>query len=260
AHRHPFGNTNNQRYLGVRRFHNGIGGKRRWHIDHTGVGRRLGNGASDRIEDRNAFERGAAFTGRQPGDHLSPVLLAGLGMKLSGGSGDTLSQNSRILVDQNCHNLTREEGQVRRSPHVSRLTPHAPFTACTIFSAASAIVSAEMIGSSESARIFRPNSTFVPCMTTTNGTLMLSSRAASTTPCASTSQRIMPPKILIKTPRTRSSERMSLKAWPTLSLVAPPPTSRKLAGSPPQSLIISIVAMAKPAPFTMQSILPSREI
>ncbi len=89
---------------------------------------------------------------------------------------------------------------------------------------------------------------------------MLNSRAASTTPWASTSQRMMPPKILIKTPRTRTSDRMILKAWATLSLVAPPPTSRKLAGSPPQSLIISRVAIAKPAPLTMQPMLPSNEM
>ena len=37
-----------------------------------------------------------------------------------------------------------------------------------------------------------------------------------------------------------------------------PPTSRKFAGSPPASLITSdIVAMANPAPFTIQPMLPS---
>lgn len=32
--------------------------------------------------------------------------------------------------------------------------------------------------------------------------------------------------------------------------MAPPPTSRKLAGVPPCSLMMSMVAMARPAPFT----------
>lgn len=32
----------------------------------------------------------------------------------------------------------------------------------------------------------------------------------------------------------------------------PPPTSRKLAGSPPWSLMMSMVAMARPAPFTVR--------
>ena len=35
------------------------------------------------------------------------------------------------------------------------------------------------------------------------------------------------------------------------------PMSRKLAGSPPSNLIASIVAMARPAPLTMQPMSPS---
>lgn len=46
------------------------------------------------------------------------------------------------------------------------------------------------------------------------------------------------------------SEVMSLKASVTWWAVAPPPTSRKLAGVPPWSLMMSMVAMAKPAPLT----------
>ena len=37
-----------------------------------------------------------------------------------------------------------------------------------------------------------------------------------------------------------------------------PPTSRKLAGMPPWSLMMSMVAIAKPAPLTRQPMLPSR--
>ena len=44
----------------------------------------------------------------------------------------------------------------------------------------------------------------------------------------------------------------------TCSLSAPPPTSRKLAGSPPWYLIRSIVLMASPAPLTRQAMSPSR--
>ena len=39
--------------------------------------------------------------------------------------------------------------------------------------------------------------------------------------------------------------------------VRPPPTSRKFAGMPPAYLMMSMVAMASPAPFTMHAILPS---
>ena len=51
---------------------------------------------------------------------------------------------------------------------------------------------------------------------------------------------------------------ISLKAFTIFSGVAPPPTSRKLAGSPPASLIISIDAIAKPAPLIIFPIFPSK--
>ena len=44
----------------------------------------------------------------------------------------------------------------------------------------------------------------------------------------------------------------------TWSLSAPPPTSRKFAGSPPWYLIRSMVLMARPAPLTRQAMSPSR--
>ncbi len=56
---------------------------------------------------------------------------------------------------------------------------------------------------------------------------------------------------------TVGSRRINKKASLTFSLSAPPPASRKLAGLPPQDWIMSRVAMASPAPFTMQPMLPS---
>ena len=43
----------------------------------------------------------------------------------------------------------------------------------------------------------------------------------------------------------------------TCDSVALPPTSKKLAGEPPCNLMMSMVAIARPAPFTMQPMLPS---
>ena len=57
--------------------------------------------------------------------------------------------------------------------------------------------------------------------------------------------------LLYKTQLTLGSEVMSLKASVTCSAVAPPPTSRKLAGYPPCRRIMSIVDIANPAPFTV---------
>ena len=44
----------------------------------------------------------------------------------------------------------------------------------------------------------------------------------------------------------------------TSILFVPPPTSRKFAGSPPANLIISIDAIASPAPLIILPIFPSR--
>jgi hypothetical protein len=68
----------------------------------------------------------------------------------------------------------------------------------------------------------------------------------------------MPPKMLTRIAFTFSSRRMILKASLTFSLSAPPPpASRKFAGRPPQCAIMSSVAIASPAPFTMQPMSPS---
>ena len=64
--------------------------------------------------------------------------------------------------------------------------------------------------------------------------------------------------MLTRIARTFGSARISRIAAATLSARAPPPMSRKLAGSPPARLTRSIVVIARPAPLTMQPIEPSR--
>ena len=85
-----------------------------------------------------------------------------------------------------------------------------------------------------------------------SGTCRLTSRAAATTPSAIRSHRMIPPKMLTRMPCTLGSAVMILKAAVTFSAVAPPPTSRKFAGLPPKCWMMSIVAMARPAPFTAE--------
>ena len=95
-------------------------------------------------------------------------------------------------------------------------------------------------------------------MRTTSGTDRFTALQAVMTPSAMVSHFMMPPKMFTRMPFTLLFLSMILKASVTFSAVAPPPTSRKLAGSPPNSLMVSIVAMARPAPFTRQPMLPSR--
>ena len=63
-----------------------------------------------------------------------------------------------------------------------------------------------------------------------------------------------------KTAVTLGSLVINLKACSMALAVAPPPQSRKLAGSPPFSLMISMVAMARPAPLTRHPIDPYHQI
>ena len=114
-----------------------------------------------------------------------------------------------------------------------------------------------MIGRPESFSIFLPISSLVPFMRTTSGTLRSTARDATITPSAIVSHFMMPPKMLTRIAFSPGLRSISLNASVTFSAVAPPPTSRKLAGSPPKSLIVSIVAIARPAPLTRQPMLPS---
>lgn len=124
----------------------------------------------------------------------------------------------------------------------------------------------------------------VPCNRTTMGILRSRSLTAMMMPWAMTSHLMIPPKMLTRMAWTWRkntktclqicfihlwmcsnmsnvmkrnkwfltflSEVMSLKASVTWWAVAPPPTSKKFAGVPPCSLMMSMVAMASPAPFT----------
>ncbi len=108
-----------------------------------------------------------------------------------------------------------------------------------------------------SARICFASSAFVPTMRTTIGTSRVREPRASTMPWATSSPRVMPPKMLMRMACTFGSSRMILNAAATRSALAPPPMSRKFAGSPPASFTRSMVVMASPAPFTMQPIVPS---
>ena len=69
-------------------------------------------------------------------------------------------------------------------------------------------------------------------------------------PLAIASHLTIPPKIFTKIAVTFGSLVMSSNADSIACDVAPPPQSRKLAGCPPLSLIMSIVAIARPAPLT----------
>src|SRR5207253_3072952 len=107
-------------------------------------------------------------------------------------------------------------------------------------------------------RSARPSSSFVPVIRTTSGFVMCSSSRAAMIPRATSSPRVMPPKMLMNTPRTFGSSSTISSALRAFSALAPPPMSRKFAGSPPCCLTRSSVFMVNPAPFPMHPTVPSR--
>ena len=83
-------------------------------------------------------------------------------------------------------------------------------------------------------------------------------RSASTMPLATSSPRVMPPKMLMKMLFTFWSKLMTSSAAAITSALAPPPMSRKLAAVPPTWLTTSSVLIARPAPLAMMPTVPSR--
>src|SRR5713226_1052530 len=236
--RHALGNTDDERHPRVRRLHDRVGGGGRRHEDQGTVragGRHRG---LHRVPDREALVSRPAFARRHPAHDLGAVLLAAGGVEGAFLAGDALHQHARVLVDQHAH---------ARALRASSTTFFAP----------SPMSSAITRARPDSASIFLPCSTLVPSARNTTGSFRPSFFTAEMMPSASRSTLRIPPNTLMKTAFTLGSEERMRKACSICSGEAPPPTSRKLAGSPPASLMMSMVAIARPAPFTMQPTFPS---
>src|ERR1041385_2401976 len=142
---------------------------------------------------------------RPVGDHLPRVERAVP-------AGDALHQEARVLVDEDAHAARA-------------------FAAATArFTAWSMSVRAEKPAA---VRIWTASASFVPVSRITRGTLRESWRVASTMPFATSSHRVMPPKMLNRIAVTFGSAVMMRSALTTFCGFELPPMSRKLAGSPP---------------------------
>src|SRR5262249_30088132 len=213
AHRNALGESYHEIEPCIHRVVDRGGREGRRHVDHRDRGSGGLACVLHRAEDGNALEVLACLFwihARDVAVLAVGVLDARARVELAGLAGNALRHHTGVLVDQDAH-----------------------FAAFTTFSAASAMLLAEMIGSFESARIFFPRSTLVPSRRTTSGTCRLTALEASTSACAITSQRMMPPKMLTRIAFRAGVLSMILNASVTFSVVAPPPTSRKLAGLPP---------------------------
>src|SRR5437016_13118443 len=128
---------------------------------------------------------GATFAGRDAADNVGTVFDHLLRVESTFAAGETLDDEASFFVDEDAH--------------------RAPPARATTFWAPSFMPSAMVKFRPLSRRICCPASTLVPSMRMTTGTCKCSSLAAETTPVARTSQRKMPPKILMNTALTSGS-------------------------------------------------------
>ena len=164
------------------------------------------------------------------------------------------SRTEQIVLTANCLGKlsTRFPGPWTLDPRPSQSC----FSKAETISAASFILLAGLKASPDSASILRPSSTFVPSSLITTGNVIFNSRAASVTPCASVSHLRMPPKMLMNTTLDIRVGEQYAQALPDHLRRRTTPHVQEIRRLSPYSLIRSIVAMASPAPLTMQPTLP----
>src|SRR5262249_18713759 len=144
-----------------------------------------------RIKDGFTFNPFSAFTGRHAAYYICTVGDHLLGMEKSLAPRDTLYQQPCIFVNQDSHRQL--------------FTPLD--ASITAFWAASTRVTALWIfGKLASSIIWRPSAAFVPTNRITIGTLVLMSFSACRIPRATSSPRVIPPKILSITALTLGSD------------------------------------------------------
>src|SRR5690606_28759222 len=203
-----FGDADNQFDTSVSGFKDGVLAERGRNIDNRCFSASSLDRFFNSVEHGQTQVSSTALTRSNTTNHLGAVFDGLLGVEGTLGTSDTLADYLGVLVDQDAHYL-----------------PSAAFTTCT---AASVRLVAAMMFKPLSARTLAPRSALLPSRRTTTGTFTPTSFTAPMMPSAIMSQRTIPPKMLTSTAATLLSDRMILNASVTRSLVAPPPTSRKL--------------------------------
>src|SRR5439155_24552068 len=126
------------------------------HENHRRVSAGFPHSLSHSVEHRPLQMLRAALARSHAADHIGSVVDRLLGVERALSSSETLHQQACVLIDQDAHRCT---------------------ASLTTFSAASRMPSATVKLNPDSVRIFRPNSTLVPSIRTTMGTLIFKSRA-----------------------------------------------------------------------------------
>src|SRR5687768_4183487 len=211
-HRNSLGDAHDEADPGIGGFGDRAGGHGGRDVDHRGVGPGLRDRFGDGVKHRDGTLEPLAPLPRRDARHDPGAVLDHLaGVETSVPPGDALHHQPGIGVDEDAH--------------------AASFASCTACCTAASM--------SESARIPAPSrirkasSSLVPVSRMTIGTCTVNCRVAVTMPLATSSVRVIPPKMLKRIAFTAGSAVMILSAFTTFSGLELPPISRKLAGSPP---------------------------
>src|SRR5215204_2815350 len=125
------------------------------------------------------------------------------------------------------------------------------------FAASSIVGSTWRFFGGASRRSSLPSSAFVPSSRTTIGSPIVICSSAWRIPRATSSQRVIPPKMLNRIDSTCGSALMISSASTTPCASPPPPRSQKFAGRPPARATTSSVDMTSPAPLPSTPTSPS---
>src|SRR6266550_277912 len=204
--------ADDERDAGVCGFEDRGGGDGGRDVDHGGIRLGLAHRVGDGVEHGDhTVEPLPAFAGRDPGHDLGAVGDHLPRVKRPVATGDTLHHQAGLLINEDAHATAFAWATAR-------------------FTASSMSVSAE---NPACVRICTASSSLVPVSRMTIGTLSGNVRVAWTMPLATSSHRVMPPKMLNRMARTLASAVMIWRALTTFCGFELPPMSRKLAGSPP---------------------------
>src|SRR6185503_16723970 len=204
-------------------------------VDHGAIRSGLLHRVLDRIEDRNPVDLLASLPRRHARDHLGAVVEHAARVEGAVPSRDALHDDAGRASDENAHAASAARAITARTASSMSLSAGRP----------------------RWPRSSRPSFSLVPVSRITIGMRTLRRSSAARSPRATSSHRVMPPKMLKSTARTRPSRVRMLIAASTFSGLLEPPMSRKFAGFPPWNWIRSMVAMARPAPFTTHPMEPS---
>src|SRR5205807_5424771 len=185
--RNPLGDRDDQLDPRVLCLEDRVRGEAGRYEDHRGVGAGALDRVMERVEHRDAVHVLSALARGHAADHLGPVVAVAKRVERPLATGDPGHAQPRVPVDQDAHAAAVSASRANST---------------TLAAAPSIVAAMCTLGRLASASSRRPSSSLVPSSRTTNGTSGLIWSNASIRPLATSSHRVIPPKMLNSTALT----------------------------------------------------------